>query len=565
MSSQSRTIHFNNLPEAARLRFADCLAGKALPKPLVSLPTGRKRGWIVLAMFGLPLLCLMWVADWDRMFLPPEAMIGFAIGTLCTVAGIVGVMHAMRMRRALPFRPGRYLFATDFIEATGPVLRLYSLNELTGLNATHHYTNGIYTGTRFVMRFPGKTVNFSIAGRNKADGALSEIHMARATLALAIKNQDLATLATLDPLFEAKVSGNWNDLNAQAPALPRDAVAQAREVPWPFARAIQPWALALLAAVPLTPAQWWLSNRMRDAAVFQRAQQQPSEENLRQYLQGGTAHVDEVKNELLPKTMLAEAKRRRSVQRLRQFTRDFAGHRLVSEAEATIRTIYQDSLQHALQQADPAAHDFLRKLFAWLEQNQGQPVEVRFDAPSDEELREVDKLLAARGGKAEGVPVAPIAPSFTPERCQVRQSKIVNGLRTGFARAVTAEILTLAEVKPGRGRAARPSELPRPTLAIHYDVKPGDGFYTDREKTRAFVAITVDFKLALSVPGADAPMNVAFSVQPPEHFVVHDETVTRRGGRGMAQDATVYDTMATEAFYRLSERLGATFYKGEVK
>jgi hypothetical protein len=560
MSSSYRDIHFNALPEKARLRLAACLSGQAEPQPLLQLPGARKRGWIMLFLIGVLFLLGTWAAGMDRTFLSEGGMVSFGLGALFTVAGIVGIMHVIRLRRAMPFRPGRYLFATDFIDARRPVLRFYNLNELQSLNATHHHYNGIYTGTRFVIKLPGKTVQFSISGKKKADECLSRINIARATFVHAVRMQDVATLEAMDPLFEARVSNEWKDLSAKPASLPRDAAAQCREVPWPFSRWYQAWGLGLLAALALGPALWWLSNRYRDEAMFARAQRTRSEGDYRLYLAGGKKHAEEVRANLLPQAVFYDAKRRSSVKRFREFQQEFPTHSLAATVPQEVHAIYANSLQRTLQRADPSAHDFLRKLFTWLEQNNSPSVDVRFGPPSSESLTEADRVLAADGGKMDGLPVAPIAPSFTTERCQAREQRIIEQLGKGF-KGVSGEILTLS-----RGKRVSKNEngkLARPTLAIHYIVKPSDMMYKDDNATRAFVGITIDFTLDLSVPDAGAPMHLAFSVEPPQRFTV--QTRSNSKSRPRLEDSSVYETMATEAFLRLDERLAATFFKNDGK
>src|SRR4051812_39222216 len=97
MSSSYRSIHFNALPEPARLRLAECLGGREAPIPLLTLPTGRKRGWIVLAVLGIIILFATWATPMDKEFLDAGGMVAFGLGTLCSVAGVVGVIHAMRL------------------------------------------------------------------------------------------------------------------------------------------------------------------------------------------------------------------------------------------------------------------------------------------------------------------------------------------------------------------------------------------------------------------------------------------------------------------------------------
>src|SRR5437867_3181189 len=137
-----RSIHFNALPEATRQRLVGSFSGKEYPVPLVSLPTARKRGWITLWVVGAVMLAFAGGADYDRQLLEHSAWFGVGLGMVLTAAGILGLKHAGKLRKALPFPPGRYMYAMEFVDARGAVLTLYSLSQVQDFRATHQHTNG---------------------------------------------------------------------------------------------------------------------------------------------------------------------------------------------------------------------------------------------------------------------------------------------------------------------------------------------------------------------------------------------------------------------------------------
>lgn len=279
-------------------------------------------------------------------------------------------------------------------------------------------------------------------------------------------------------------------------------------------------------------------------------------ESLRAYAESGWLHRQKVREEVLPAAVFYRAEILESVRQWRAFLREFPNYARVGEARAAMHQLYSRALENLRKQADPNAASFLPQLVGWIEAHESPDVEVRFERPSAQLLMEADRLLAAKGGGIDGVPVAPVSPSFTDSQCENRETQIAETLDGGFRAIVPKEILHLvhgARLTGGSGTFAKP------TLAINYTIKPSNVFYYPENKSRAFVGISVAFTITLSLPGSDS-LQFDLDVAPPDRFTV-TRTTTRRFDSSAPADSTVYDVMAAEAFARLDRELRDVFFR----
>src|SRR5688572_20275480 len=125
-----RKIHFNALPKETRIRLTEILNRKSDPEPIHVIRSGGRVGAIFMALIGALVLFVAWVVDMDSSFVGVGGFVALSSGAIIFVGGIVMFLHRRCLRAALPFRSGTYIFASEFIEARGPVLKCYSMSDL---------------------------------------------------------------------------------------------------------------------------------------------------------------------------------------------------------------------------------------------------------------------------------------------------------------------------------------------------------------------------------------------------------------------------------------------------
>jgi hypothetical protein len=301
--SVSRRIHFNALPESVRRRWADLTSGREQPGPLYAEP--QPSGTMpcgLLALLGLTAIgFLCWyrfgALGEDDGLQSPTWLIIYAGGGFMLVHGILGLMRRISLRKALPFAPGRYLFALDFVEAHGEVLELWPLAKCRHFSGTHHHSNGVYTHTSLTFVFDGaRRQSFTIFGKDKAERVLQQlggIQRAVSDAAGRLKHgeaeeKDLALIFAFDPFFAVRTSDAWDSLSYEPPPNPGgDAVA--RPLPGYLAH-VAP--IALIASVVLGTPIWYARNLLSDQKMWEDAQAATSSLPVRQYLDQGGRRVE---------------------------------------------------------------------------------------------------------------------------------------------------------------------------------------------------------------------------------------------------------------------------------
>ena len=161
-----RTVEFNSLPKSVRERFAALTIGTAEPAPLLSERTSTGTKILGLSFLAVVLAILV------------VAMVGAGIGSLWNDLAIHGPLHVIFgyvpllfvlafvilvivqrkvVGSPLPFQPGRYLFATDFVDARTRTLRIIPTKDLSDFKGTHMHTNNAYTHTQLNFVFGNVT------------------------------------------------------------------------------------------------------------------------------------------------------------------------------------------------------------------------------------------------------------------------------------------------------------------------------------------------------------------------------------------------------------------------
>lgn len=561
-----REIPFNALPETTRRRLTDVLGKRGGPQPVYenALGKGGMVGFALLALFGgLGLLAVLVIefGSGSHFLQEPEVIAAYAVALLFLLWGLLGAVGRWLLLRALPFRPGVYLFATDLLDATGPVLRLYPMGALKNMQCVHHHTNGIYTNSMTTLHFPKKSYTFIVRGKPQAEAKLRELNNGRQAVVQAAQAGSAEQLRALDVFFDARMTPAWNDpAAARTAAQDSGGTPRAGSVPKVFSRK---FLVSLGLAVVCAPPLWFVRNQLSDEAAFRTIR---TYYHATSYVRRDGNHAATVHAEILPRLALEHAQQRGTVAALREFMAEFGATPYGAAGRDAIHAHFERVKAGFMAQAntqDTRMVSFMTSLLAWLEANDSPPIGVHYAPPGASALLEVDRVLATSANRINGRPIAPIAPHFAPQFAEERERTVTRALQSGFGAVFPGEILELHGVHGPETLAGAAGVVQQvPTIHVAYDVRPSGSTYSSDHDPADFVGIQVDFVVTMSVPG-QAPYTFTVSVEPPEHFSIrrsNSPVVVPGGTAGL-----VYAEMARRAFDRLGASMARTFFRPDTE
>ncbi len=604
--AEPKRVDFNALPREVRERLVGCMQHQSYPYPLLSSVPSQGAaiaGWVFLALLGAGILAGVLSIEFGRTLQPMPMMFVYFLGSAIVLLSILLLVRRVRLGSSLPYKPGRFLFPMDFIDAQDRVLRVVPMSSLLDFRGVHQHTNGVYAGTTFTFRFEaGVTESFTVHGKERAEEVLQQLGESQRQIREAAGARDFDTLFKLDPLFEVRIKDAWS---TQAP---RDEDVQqpaATSIGALFAKGTI-LGVSVAAAAVLALPMWHMRNVASDEAMFTQAEKVDTEWAWEHYVREGKRHVDEARTELLPRAALREAKGKGSVTALRGFLKKYPDSVVEKEARDEVHALFTKTLGEFREQAstdDPKLLPFMEKLLAYLEKNDTARLEARFEAPSTEKLDKVDELLKSKlGGEiAGGGNIVPVAPHFGDTAGVAREAEIVRSLQTGFEKVFPADVMVLLQgprigpdgkplaVQPKNDRNALDrrlkadleaaeemrarldmlqgditkepaSDVAAPTIEVRYEVGWAGDFFTEDKGDRKFVGIVVDFHVSMKIPGESDKLAFDLGVQPPDHFTV-DYSNPMYGISGGPSVGRVYDVMAARAFEQLSDKMRRVFFK----
>jgi len=604
--AEAKHVDFNALPREVRERLIACMQHQSYPYPLIShvpSPGAAIAGWIFLALVGAVIVLGALFSGFGRDLQSPGMLALYALGIGLGVLSILFLVRRVMLGSALPYKPGRFLFPMDFVDAQERMLRVIPMSSMVDFRGVHQHTNGVYTGTTLTFTFEGGVnESFVIQGKERAEEVLRQLGDSRRRIGEAVGSRDIDTLLRMDPFFEVRMKDLWN---MQAP---RDEDAQqpaAKHVGGLFAKGAI-WGVSGAAAAVLAVPMWHMRNVASDEAMFSSAKRSDTEWEFKHYVDHGKRHVDEVKEDLLPRAALREAKQKGTVSALRAFMRSYPGSVVDKEAHDEEHALFVKTLEEFRDQAskeDARLLPFMEKLLAYLEKNDTARVEARFESPTNEALTQVDTLLAKLGNEpGDSRRMVPVAPYFAEKVSVARESEIVRGLEKGFGAVFPADVMaikhgprigpdgkplavqpepqkpSLSDLDPsdpdylsklreasslgdleGAGDASD-AKIPAPTLDIKYKVGWAGDFFTEEKGDRKFVGIVVNFHVAMKIPGESDTLEFDMAVQPPDHFTVNYSNPMYGIGGGPSE-GQVYNVMAARAFDELGIKMRKVFFR----
>ncbi len=576
MASSPRNINFYHLPRPVQERFAATTRRKAPPAPLLFAPASRRAAWISLAAAAVLTVVTVLVlrAGWGDVASPLALHSGKMVlvdGAL--VAGAAyGVVHAAGLLYALdrlPWRPGRYLFPLSIIDATRARMRVWEISDPGALEKVTGPEAGLALkladGTRVVVP----------ASPSVADKAREAIAALRERNAQGIADEDAHVLAELDPLHDRALS---------SPIGPQESMRASV----PLAKRLD-WLLALLIGAAVGPALAAMRDKSSDEAMYAQVLQAQTVQGFQQYLVRGGQHSDDVREVLLPRAELREARAAGTVEAIQAFAASHPNSKIGPEVDAALRhamlveldkaksagTVtaldelahkYPDNrigpelstARHALFAAaldawhqsakpDAAVDAFMRRLVAWAEQH-GPACTVRFRLTPSKSLEAADHSVQS-SDKYPGVDAIPSR--WVSAAALRRYEDGVSGLLSdGFAKVFPADILSVKAAEPLAPDAPDPTDAP--VLLIDYSPEWARGNTLNPKPLTIFAGWIFAFATKFTVPGGVPPL--ATTVRSWRGA----EIWKFKADMGLPREeyeAKVYDSMMSGAFDQLGRRL----------
>jgi hypothetical protein len=556
--TSAREIDFNSLPLMVRQRFVSAIAGGNAP----DAPLGREVQGLVALSIGLAVLVLLaWgglsgLGNGFGKLGDPNAWLGWgeavnmSVWLAAALYAALALWRRIRMRRAVPYAPGRYLFPMDLVDAQTRQLKIRSLANLKSIQPVHQYIQGIYRRTVVTFTFDdGTSEKLIVRGKERAEQGIAQWQAKQAELRQAVQASDRAALKRLDPFFDVRAA-NWV---IDSPGAVDGPVATGHVPAYLKWRA----PIAIGAALAVAFMAVAVRNVASDQLIYEEALRKGTERAYLDYVSEGWRNVDQIRAGL-PRVAFNDAKKRASVSALRSVLQRYPGSGLDAEVATEIGSLYAAAFETFRTQAaiaDPTLVPFMQRLLSALRDAGGSTLQVRFTRPTIEALQTADARVAQRLGEAKAREFAPSAGHFSSNSAAPRETRIVGEMNRGFRAIFPSDILTVAA-------AAASPDARLPVLDIAYTITPSGAIYKLDESNRLFVGVVANFDVRMSLPAASDDWRFRVEVQPPEHFTV-DYKLPPGALKGVAPDERVYVVMAERAFDQLGLKLRTAFFKPE--
>jgi hypothetical protein len=533
-------LQMGRLPAGVQQRFVACMNGAGQPRPIWTARAGDGPAWKILIPVGVALAVAAllvcgeprewpWIAAW----LP---------GALALALGITGWLHARRSGRARPFPAGTYLFATELFEVREGVCHRFDFDGLLNVRLHAAAPGSPQRDVQFV--FPDDTVNLAVPGQQAALTVLKHFNTLRGALTEAAGIGDWERVAALDPLYEARYGGAWQQYVRPVIESSWHRVAGPPRGPSWLAFAPSVWRNGAIAALLVAPALWFVGNAALDQMAFSRAASLDSIASWQGYLRlPGALRRQEIYSTRLPAAALRAAERTGGVAELQSVVAEYGYSPVVESARTKLRLAYGTAIERALKASDPTMREPVAALLRYLEEHGSPKVEVRFGATSQAMLGAWEDELREQAASGTPGDIAPIAASFSAENLRRREDALMRHLQGGFASIGIGDVIVLER---GQSFSGLPAGFTKPALAIQWRADPV-GMLVDSENRRRYLALAFAFQFHVVVPG-----------RPPVHFNLlfqPDAQSLRSAAR-----ASWYDAMIDAAFQAFQRKIASSFF-----
>lgn len=516
--------------------------------------------WILIAKMGYADLNHSWAIGGTLALVIHIALAaGFAYGLL---RGASGTWE----RRALPFKPGTYLFPGCIVSARSTKFTVYEVDEFVSI-----VRQDAPPGVRIQLQ-NGKAYFFRVTDPAKLDQVMTHLEQAKGLYHSARQSSDTRELSMLDPLV---------DSGLQSPIGSNEPLKRRRLMPRWLTIVVTVAAGGFLGWV-----SWSVRNELSERALYKNAIQDGSANALEKYLKRG-GQRQHVRDILLPRAELVEAiktenveavekyiethknskiqkevdaayrhvllqalekaKQAGTVSALTQFHEAHAGSKLV-EAEwlAARKAVYKRALDAFAKVAQPKNPDivpFMRHLLSEAEEH-GPNVQIRFAHSIPKTWERVDSMISKSPyymGKVH-------RPSqyFDAKHSIEQEKRMGQALIARLQKAFAPDVLKF-EMGPRIADFGKDLPVPKlPTLFLEHKATLSGGYINIRPRG-VFVGAALNFEATFVLPSGGALLVSRYSVWRPP-----DLSVYRKRD---AEPSEIYETMVTGAFDRFEKRI----------
>jgi hypothetical protein len=573
--ARPRKVDFYLLPRPVQERFAAATRRSAPPSPLLYSRASRTLAWAYLgasaglAVVAVIVLCIGWGDPASSVAIHGGKMLGVDVALFAGAA--YGVTHAMGILRALdalPWRAGRYLFPGCVVDASGPVLDVWSMGEAESVEQV----SGANPGLALRMR-DGTKVVIDASSAEQAQLADAALGSLRQALARATAEEDPQMLAELDPLHDRAMS---------SPIGPTEGMKRVLVVSKRF-----DWLIALAAGILLGLGLGTTRNATSDEAMFRTVVATGTVAAYELYLVQGVRHADEVRDLLLPRVQLKEAEAQGTVEAVQTFADAHPSSKIDADIDAALRRVMLTALEAAKKSGTIAAIDalakkypnheidpeikvarhtfflqafdawkkkaqpdapteaFMTRLLGWTE-NHGPASDLRFRLAPSKTLEDADRSVKRSGH----YPAPDALPSkyFTAEAMRPREQRVAESVVQAFASEFPADVLLLHAGPPLDPDAPIPST--GPMLVVDYTFDWARGNSLSVKPPTVFAGMNFSFDASFAVPQA-APLKMSTKARKvAEIWKLKAGDMSRED-----YEQKIYDAMIDSAFDQLQKKL----------
>ncbi len=570
-----RKVDFYLLPRPVQERFAAATRRSAPPAPLLYARASRTVAWgylaasLALALVAAVVLRIGWGNPASALAVHGTKML--VVDVMLFAAAAYGVAHALGILRsldALPWRAGRYLFPGCVVDASGPVLDVWSVGEAESVERV----SGPQPGLALRMR-DGTRVVVDASSTEQAERADAALGSLRQELARAIAEEDPQMLAELDPLHDRAMS---------SPIGPTEAMKRVLVVSKRF-----DWVIAAAAGILLGLGLGTTRNATSDEAMYRSVVADGTVPQYELYLVQGVRHADEVRDLLLPRVQLRDAEALGTVDAVQAFADAHPSSKIDADIDAALRRVMLAALDQVKKAGTVTAIDdlakkypnhkidpeiraarhalFLQVLDAWKKktqpdaptaafmgrlltysENQGPRCDMRFRLNPSKTLDDADRSVKRSGH----YPAPDALPSkyFTTEAMRPREQHVAESVVQGFAAYFPADVLLLRAGAPLDPDAPVPNDAP--ALVVDYTFDWARGNTLNVKPPTVFAGFNFSFDASFNVPQA-APLKLSTKARKVA------ETWKIKAGDTPREDyeQKIYDAMIDGAFDQLDKKL----------
>ena len=145
-----------------------------MPKPLWTSVTPDRERWVPFFWIGVFGLLVLALVGGDR-HQETGWLLAWMVVTASLAAGVFGKLRARRMKHALPFAQGIYVFATDVVIAEDGKCYLQSFDSLKHVRLRPATGAGGAQETQIEWQFPGETVLLRVPSQQIAQRLLEQL------------------------------------------------------------------------------------------------------------------------------------------------------------------------------------------------------------------------------------------------------------------------------------------------------------------------------------------------------------------------------------------------------